>query len=130
MGELCDKGLQVSLETSGALPVAEVDTRVAKVVDLKTPGSGEVGRNLYANVSELRAQDEIKFVICDRADYEWARMQCDSLALFSGEASVLFSPSASELKPRTLADWIVADRLPVRFQMQLHKVLRNDEAGR
>lgn len=128
--ELCDLGLQVSLETSGALDVAHVDARVAKVVDLKTPGSGEVGRNLYNNVRQLGAQDEVKFVICDRADYEWARLQCETHNLFASDASVLFSPSTNELKPRALADWIVADRLPVRFQIQLHKVLWNDEAGR
>lgn len=128
--DLCDLGLHVSLETSGALDVSGVDLRVAKVLDLKTPGSGEVARNLYSNVGELQAKDEVKFVICSRADYEWARMQCETLKLFEGEADVLFSPSASELQPRVLADWIVADRLPVRFQMQLHKVLWNDEAGR
>ncbi len=130
MRSLCDKGLQVSLETSGALDVAGVDTRVARVIDLKTPGSGEVGRNLYANVRALRAQDEVKFVICDRADYEWTRLQCETHNLFASAADVLFSPSTNELDPRTLADWIVADRLPVRFQLQLHKILWNDEAGR
>lgn len=130
MRELCDKGLAVSLETSGALDVSSVDARVAKVLDLKTPGSGEVGRNLYANIRHLQKPDEVKFVICDRADYEWARLQCETHGLYDNEADVLFSPSVSELEARTLADWIVADRLPVRFQMQLHKVLWNDEAGR
>lgn len=127
---LCDAGLEVSLETSGALDVAAVDSRVARVVDLKTPGSGEVGRNRYANLPLLGANDEVKFVLCDRADYEWARLQCAQHGLFESPVGVLFSPSLSELPAQTLADWIVADRLPVRFQMQLHKLLWNDEAGR
>ena len=130
MQNLCDKGLQVSLETSGALDVDPVDPRVARVVDIKTPGSGEVDRNLYENFAGLREHDEIKFVICDRGDYEWARLQCERYELLDGPAGVLFSPSAPELEPRVLADWIVQDRLPVRFQIQLHKLLWNDEAGR
>lgn len=130
MQKLCDQGLQVSLETSGALDVTTVDPRVARVVDVKTPGSGEVGRNLYANLASLGERDEIKFVICDRNDYEWTRLQCEQYDLFEGQAAVLFSPSAPQLEPRLLADWIVQDRLPVRFQIQLHKLLWNDEAGR
>ena len=130
MRKLCDSGLEVSLETSGALDVAEVDARVARVVDLKTPDSGEVTRNLYSNLALLGERDEIKFVLCSRADYEWARLQCERYELFASKAAVLFSPSSAELSPQALADWIVEDRLPVRFQMQLHKILWNDEAGR
>ena len=130
MQKLCDAGLHVSLETSGALDVAEVDSRVARVVDVKTPASGEVSRNLYSNLELLHERDEIKFVVCDRNDYEWARLQCTQRGLFDGAADVLFSPSVPRLDPRLLADWIVEDRLPVRFQMQLHKILWNDEAGR
>ena len=130
MRKLCDAGFRVSLETSGALDVAEVDSRVARVVDVKTPASGEVSRNLYSNLELLNERDEIKFVVCDRNDYEWARLQCAQRGLFDGAADVLFSPSVPQLDPRILADWIVEDRLPVRFQMQLHKILWNDEAGR
>jgi len=130
MKKLCDQGLQVSLETSGALDVTTVDPRVVRVVDLKTPGSGEVNRNLYSNLAALGERDEIKFVICDRSDYEWARLKCAEYDLFEGQTAVLLSPSAPELEPRLLADWIVQDRLPVRFQIQLHKLLWNDEAGR
>lgn len=130
MRKLCDQDLQVSLETSGALDVAAVDPRVARVVDLKTPGSGEISRNLYANLAHLNEHDEIKFVICNRGDYEWTRLQCERFDLLNGPAAVLLSPSTPELEPRLLADWIVQDRLPVRFQIQLHKLLWNDEAGR
>ncbi len=126
---LCDGGYAVSLETGGALDVARVDPRVKKVVDLKTPGSGECGRNLYANLALLRGQDEVKFVICDRADYEWSRAQLAAHAL-AARCAVLFSPAAGQLAPATLADWVLADRLPVRFQLQLHKVLWGDARGR
>lgn len=126
---LCDAGYDVSLETSGALDVSEVDARVSRVVDIKTPGSGEEHRNRWANLPLLAARDQVKFVLCGRADYEWARevVQRENLA---ARCDVLFSPSKDELSPRELADWIVADRLPVRFQMQLHKLLWNDEPGR
>lgn len=127
---LCEQGYRVSLETSGALDVSEVDARVIKVVDLKTPGSGEVARNRYENLSQLQELDEIKFVICDRADYEWARMTCERYGLYERMTPALYSPSANQLAPRELADWIVSDRLPVRYQMQLHKVLWQDEPGR
>ena len=127
---LCEQGYRVSLETSGALDVSEVDARVIKVVDLKTPGSGEVARNRYENLSQLQEHDEIKFVICDRADYEWARMTCERYGLYERTTPALYSPSANQLAPRELADWIVSDRLPVRYQMQLHKVLWQDEPGR
>jgi 7-carboxy-7-deazaguanine synthase len=127
---LCDSGLTVSLETSGALDVAAVDPRVVKIVDLKTPGSGEVARNLWSNLEHCTGRDQIKFVICDRSDYDWARLKCDELSLTERVGEVLFSPSAQTLPARSLADWIVADRLPVRMQIQLHKYLWNDEPGR
>lgn len=126
---LCDAGYDVSLETSGALDVAAVDARVSRVVDIKTPDSGEVGRNLWENLPLLTARDQVKFVLCSRQDYEWARAVVAEHGL-DRRCDVLFSPSKSELAPRDLADWIVADRLPVRFQMQLHKLLWNDEPGR
>jgi 7-carboxy-7-deazaguanine synthase len=127
---LCDAALAVSLETSGALDVSCVDERVVKIVDLKTPGSGEVARNLWSNLAHCTRRDQVKFVICDRSDYDWARLKCDELSLSERVGEVLFSPSASTLPARTLADWIVADRLPVRMQVQLHKYLWGDEPGR
>ena len=126
---LCDANYEVSLETSGALPVAEVDARVVKVLDLKTPASGEVGKNRYENLPLLTAHDQIKFVICDRADYDWARHLLAEHDL-AARCEVLFSPSHTQLPARELADWIIADRLPVRFQVQLHKYLWGDERGR
>jgi len=126
---LCDAGYEVSLETSGAMPVADVDARVVKVLDLKTPASGEVGRNDYANIEHLTPRDQVKFVICDRADYEWARFKLDEYGLAARVSDVLFSPSHGELAPRDLAEWILADRLSVRLQLQLHKLLWNDEPG-
>ena len=126
---LCDAGFIVSLETSGALDIGAVDPRVSRVLDIKTPGSGEEGRNLWSNMALLTAHDQVKFVICGRGDYEWARALVAEHAIHE-RCDVLFSPSKSEVDPRELADWIVADRLPVRFQMQLHKILWNDEPGR
>ena len=127
--QLCDAKYVVSLETSGALAVDEVDSRVTKVMDFKTPGSGEVAKNRFANVEHLTAHDQVKFVICDRADYEWSK-QVTAEQRLTERCEVLFSPSAQQLPARELADWIVADRLPVRFQIQLHKYLWGDEAGR
>ena len=127
--QLCDAGYEVSLETSGAIAVDEVDRRVSKVMDFKTPGSGEVAKNRFANVEHLGAHDQVKFVICDRADYEWSK-QVTAERRLTERCEVLFSPSAQQLPARELADWIVADRLPVRFQIQLHKYLWGDEAGR
>jgi len=127
---LCDAGYAVSLETSGALDTAAVDERVRKVLDIKTPGSGEVRRNLWSNLDHLNPGDEIKFVICDRQDYDWARLKCDELVLWSRPVEVLFSPSAGQQNATELADWIIADRLPVRLQLQLHKLLWGDEPGR
>ena len=126
---LCDANYRVSLETSGAMPLAEVDARVIRVVDVKTPGSGEERRNRYDDLALLRPEEQIKFVICDRADYEWSRAQLGSL-LLSAKCQVLFSPSAEQLPARQLADWILADRLPVRFQLQLHKVLWGNVPGK
>lgn len=126
---LCDAGHEVSLETSGAIDIAAVDPRVSRVVDLKTPDSREMGRNLLGNIPLLTPRDQVKFVICSRADYDWAKGMLAEHRL-PERCSVLFSPSKSELSARELADWIVADRLPVRFQMQLHKLLWNDEPGR
>ena len=126
---LCDRGYEVSLETSGAMDVAAVDPRVVKVLDLKTPASGEVARNLYSNIDHLTAQDQVKFVICDRADYEWSRFKLDEYALADRVSDVLFSPSHGEVAPRELAEWILADRLPVRMQLQLHKLLWDDGPG-
>ncbi len=126
---LCDAGHEVSLETSGALPVDEVDARVVKVVDIKTPASGEVTKNRFENLPLLTARDQVKFVICDRADYDWAK-QCMSEHGLAARCEVLFSPSHQQVPARELADWIVADRLPVRFQLQLHKYLWGDERAR
>lgn len=127
--QLCDAGLRVSLETSGAMPLAQVDTRVVRVVDVKTPGSGEERRNLYAELARLRPQDLVKFVICDRADYEWSCARLHELALPAG-CTVLFSPSHEQLPARELADWVLQDRLPVRFQVQLHKYLWGNVPGK
>jgi 7-carboxy-7-deazaguanine synthase len=127
--QLCDAGYQVSLETSGALPVAHVDLRVRRVVDVKTPASGESHRNLLDQLMTLEAKDQIKFVICDRMDYEWSREMVRERRL--GEAAmVLFSPSHTQVPARDLADWILADDLPVRMQVQLHKILWGNEPGR
>lgn len=126
---LCDQGYQVSLETSGALPIDEVDPRVIKIMDLKTPGSGEVGRNRWENIPLLLAHDQVKFVICNREDYEWARFKLDEYNLAERVSEVLFSPSFEQVQPLALAEWILADNLPVRFQLQLHKLLWNDSPG-
>jgi len=126
---LCDQGHRVSLETSGAMPVESLDTRVIRVVDVKTPGSGEASRNLYDQLLTLKAQDQVKFVITSRADYEWSRTKLQELSL-SSRCGVLFSPSHGQVAARDLAEWILADRLPVRFQIQLHKILWGDERGR
>ena len=126
---LCDAGYQVSLETSGALDVAGIDPRVSVVMDLKTPGSGEEAKNRYDNVEHLQAKDQIKFVICDRADYEWSRAKLAEHRL-AERCEVLFSPVWGQVEPRQLAEWILADRLPVRMQMPLHKLLWGEERGR
>ena len=129
LSALCDAGHDVSLETSGALDIADVDARVARIMDLKAPGSGEVDKNRYENIALLRANDEVKIVLADAADYDWARAQIATHAL-DRRCSVLLSPVAGELDPAELAEWVVRDRLPVRFQLQLHKILWNDARGR
>jgi 7-carboxy-7-deazaguanine synthase len=126
---LCDAGFSVSLETSGALDLASVDARVMKVVDVKTPASGEVERNLWSNLALLAPPDQLKFVICGRTDYEWCRARLAEWRL-APDLEILFSPSHGELSATTLAEWILADRLPVRLQIQLHKFLWGDEPGR
>lgn len=129
LSHLCEAGYQVSLETSGALDVSQVDSRVVKVVDLKTPGSLEEQRNLYRNLEHINPHDQIKFVICDRTDYEWAKQQLTEYAL-AQRCEVLFSPSYQQLPLQNLADWILADQLPVRMQVQLHKYIWGDMPGK
>lgn len=129
LNALCDAGYQVSLETSGALELAGLDPRVVKVMDLKTPGSGEVDRNLYTNLKQLAGRDQVKFVICNREDYLWAREVLREYDL-SAHCEVLFSAAAGLQEPRELAQWILEDRLQVRFQLQLHKILWGDQPGR
>ena len=126
---LCDAGFAVSLETSGALDVAAVDPRVSRVIDVKTPASNEAARNRIENFAQLSQRDQLKFVICSRADYDWSKAFLLEHAL-TQRCRVLFSPSYNQLAPTLLADWILADRLPVRFQMQLHKVLWGDVPGK
>jgi 7-carboxy-7-deazaguanine synthase len=126
---LCDLGAEVSIETSGAMDIGKVDPRVVRVMDLKTPGSGEVSKNRYDNIELLQAKDQLKFVICNREDYDWACNKLDEYQL-AGRCEVLFSPIHGELDPAQLADWIVEDNLPVRMQLQLHKYLWGDEQGR
>ncbi|HJT99013.1 MAG TPA: 7-carboxy-7-deazaguanine synthase QueE [Rhodanobacteraceae bacterium] len=129
LAHLCDAGYEVSLETSGALDVGEVDARVRKVVDLKAPGSGEVARNLWSNIAHLLPHDQVKVVLADRDDYDWAVARVREHGL-DARCQVLFSPVHGRLAPRTLAEWILADRLPVRMQLQLHKLLWGEEPGR
>lgn len=126
---LCDAGHDVSLETSGALDVSAVDPRVRKVVDLKAPDSGESARNLWANLDHLLPHDQVKIVIASRADYEWARGVVAEHAI-ARRCMVLFSPVWGAVEPRELAEWIIADKLSVRFQLQLHKLLWNDAKGK
>ncbi|MCQ4322768.1 7-carboxy-7-deazaguanine synthase QueE [Stutzerimonas stutzeri] len=126
---LCDAGYEVSLETSGALDISATDVRVSRVVDLKTPGSAEVARNRYENIGLLTRNDQVKFVICSREDYDWAVTKLIEYRLDARAGEVLFSPSHGQVGARALADWIVADNLPVRLQLQLHKILWNDAPG-
>ena len=128
MRELCDAGYEVSLETGGMLDVSGVDRRVCKVVDLKTPASGEMAKNLLNNLEHLNPQDEIKFVLCGEADYQWAKQMMTEHRL-AERCDVLFSPAQGQLVPKELAEWILRDRLPVRLQVQLHKILWGNEAG-
>jgi 7-carboxy-7-deazaguanine synthase len=129
LAQLCDAGYEVSLETSGAVDIGKVDPRVSIVMDIKTPGSGEMEKNEAANLLCLKPTDQIKFVICDRADYEWSRalLQRERLA---ERCEVLFSPAWGRIEPKELAEWVLADRLPVRVQIQLHKLLWGETRGR
>jgi len=129
LSQLCEQGFHVSLETSGARDIAGVDSKVMIVMDLKTPDSAECDKNLLSNLTYLKSTDQLKFVLCSRQDYEWACQMITEHQL-AKKTQLLFSPSWGQLNPTTLADWIIADKLPVRFQLQLHKVLWNDEPGR
>lgn len=129
LSALCDAGYEVSLETSGAMDVSQIDSRVIKVMDLKTPGSQEVDKNMYANIEHLQSLDQVKFVICDRHDYDWAKEILFKYAL-STRCEVLFSPAFGTQNARELAEWILADHLLVRFQLQLHKIIWGEEQGR
>lgn len=129
LARLCDAGYQVSLETSGALDVAAVDARVSRVIDVKTPASNEASRNRIENFRHLTPRDQLKFVICSRDDYDWSKAFLQEHHL-SERCRILFSPSYNQLPPTMLAEWILADRLPVRFQMQLHKILWGDVPGK
>jgi 7-carboxy-7-deazaguanine synthase len=126
---LCDAGYDVSLETSGALDIQDIDNRVARIVDLKTPASGEVDKNLYENMLHLNPHDQVKFVICDREDYEWSKEVLNEYKI-SEQCEVLFSGSHGEIQSEQLADWILEDQLPVRLQIQLHKYLWGDVPGK
>jgi 7-carboxy-7-deazaguanine synthase len=129
LSALCDLDIEVSLETSGAINISTVDPRVVCVMDLKTPASGEESKNKYDNIDKLKPTDQVKFVICDRNDYEWACHKVEEYDLAS-RSEVLFSPVHGDLKPADLADWIIEDNLPVRMQIQMHKYLWGDEQGR
>jgi 7-carboxy-7-deazaguanine synthase len=126
---LCDAGYKVSLETSGALDISQVDPRVSRVMDLKTPGSGEMERNLYANIAHLNKQDQVKFVICSRLDYEWA-LDIINAHKLNERCDVLFTPCYGKQDATELADWVLQDKLPVRMQIQLHKYLWGDVPGK
>jgi 7-carboxy-7-deazaguanine synthase len=129
LDQLCDLGFDVSLETSGALSIAEVNQAVSRVVDIKTPDSGEVHRNDWSNLDHLTPNDQIKFVLCSRQDYDWARMRIDESRLTERVSDVLFSPSFEQLEAAVLADWMLVDRVPARLQIQLHKLLWQDAPG-
>ncbi|MCW8879612.1 MAG: 7-carboxy-7-deazaguanine synthase QueE [Kangiellaceae bacterium] len=128
MSILCDKGYSVSIETSGAIDVSSVDKRVTKVMDLKAPDSGEMSKNLYSNIEHLDNKDEVKFVVMSRKDYDWSKMQMDRYQL-TKKTNVIVSPCFGEINERELAEWIIEDNLPVRFQLQMHKILWDDAAG-
>jgi 7-carboxy-7-deazaguanine synthase len=129
LAKLCDLNYEVSLETSGAMDISHVDPRVVRVVDLKTPASGEENRNLYSNMDLLNQHDQVKFVICNQDDYQWSKQKLTEYNLES-RCEVLFSPIHGELEPAELADWIIKDNLPVRMQIQMHKYLWGDAEGR
>ena len=127
--QLSDEGYQVSIETSGSIDISQVDSRVNRIMDIKTPGSGEESKNKYENIQYLNQKDEVKFVLCDRNDYDWSKNIINKYKLLE-KTQVLFSPVHEGVSPTELADWIIADQLNVRFQFQLHKLLWNDEPGR
>jgi len=127
--QLCDAGYEVSLETGGAMDTSEVDARVAVILDVKTPGSGEMEKNLWGNLDHLKPADEVKFVLCNRADYDWAKNILSEHAI-NRKCSVLFSPVYQDVNPTDLAEWILQDKLPVRMQMQMHKILWGEVAGK
>ena len=129
MNQLCDAGYSVSLETGGAMDISQVDPRVYIVLDIKTPASNEEHNNTYANLEHIKPSDCLKFVICDKEDYDWSKQLVQAQSL-NDKCDVFFSPSADQLAARDLADWIVSDQIPVRMQIQLHKVLWENEAGR
>mgnify|MGYP001828973631 CR=1 FL=1 len=129
LDKLCDAGYRVSLETSGAVDISGVDERVSRVLDLKTPDSGELERNLWSNLDELTSHDQVKFVICSRGDYEWARAEIRSRGL-EKDMEVLLSPAWGDLDAAELAAWVLEDRLNVRVQLQLHKILWGDVPGK
>ena len=129
LSALCNAGYEVSLETSGALDVSSVDVRVMKVLDIKTPTSGEVKKNLWSNLAALHANDEIKFVLCNESDYIWAKQVLSERDL-ADKCTILFSPAHDQLSPKVLADWILRDSLPVRLQVQLHKLLWGGQQGK
>jgi len=126
---LCDCGYEVSLETSGAMDISKVDKRVSRVMDLKTPGSGEESKNRYENIELLNTHDQLKFVVCHRDDYDWAKEKLQQ-HLLNERCEVLFSPIHGQLQPAELAEWVVEDNLPVRMQIQMHKYLWGEEKGR
>lgn len=126
--DLCDAGYSVSLETGGAIDTSPVDTRVSVILDIKTPGSGEMENNLWGNLAHLKNTDEVKFVLCDRADYDWAKEILATHKL-AEKCTVLFSPVYQQVNPTELAEWVLADKLPVRMQIQLHKVLWGERPG-
>jgi 7-carboxy-7-deazaguanine synthase len=128
LGQLCDAGYSVSLETGGAMDVSGVDSRVSIIMDIKTPASNEMDKNLWANLDHIQSKDEIKFVICDRQDYEWAKEKLLSLKLYE-KCPVLFSPSFHTLAGTELSAWVLEDQLPVRMQLQLHKILWGEKPG-
>lgn len=128
LSALCDAGYSVSLETGGAMDIAAVDPRVSVILDIKTPGSGELEKNLWANLARLKKTDEVKFVLCDRADYDWAKQQL-VLHKLNETCPVVFSPVFSQVNATDLAEWVLADKLPVRMQVQLHKILWGEKPG-
>jgi|SRR5690606_18370830 len=129
LAALCDAGISVSLETSGAMDISKVDGRVKIIMDLKTPGSNECDRNLESNIRCLQKKDEVKFVICDRRDYEWSKAKVDQYDLMDRVGEVLFSPSFGQVGYEELANWILQDRLQVRMQVQLHKIIWGEKPG-